>query len=777
MNTLLLIDANALIHRSFHALPPLTTKDGRPGGAIYGLSNILIKILSGTNSHNKTNPLNPPLQGGRGRPDYVAAFFDRPEPTFRKEMYAEYKAQRPKAPDELISQIIEAHNLFKIFGVKTFEMPGFEADDLIGTAAIKFAKEPDLKIIILTGDMDTLQLIHDEKIVVETLKKGISETIIYGETAVKQRYGISPDQMTDYKGLVGDPSDNIPGVKGVGPKTAATIIQKYGSLEEFFQTAEKRGIETLNNAEKNVAQNKDIALFSKKLATIDTNAPLEIKNISELEYAGADVEKITGYFEEMGFQSLVKRITSDTDKHGFKKRIDADRKHDSSKYLRMTPSSHPELGEGSQSQTRQQSIFEHSGLTEAGQKTISKKIIDEIETPLTPILKEMENWGIKTDTKKLAEIGTKLSGELKIITEKIYKEADVVFNINSPKQLLEILKIKFKLKINSTNYDKLTGLKVKPPIIGLILKYRELSKLKGTYIEPLAELAKTDPNGKNRIHPTFVQLKAATGRITCENPNLQNIPEGIRGVFIAEKGYKLASFDYSQIELRILASVTGDKKMIEAFEKNKDIHQITASNIFNVAPDEVTNDMRKLAKTLNFGIAYGMGPRSLSQQSGLTMEEAKKFIKEYFEDFSSIKKWQEQVILKARQDGFVENLNGRVRSLPEITSFNQRFQAEAERMAINFPIQSLAADIIKLAMIKVAERLREKGKWGEKAKMLLTIHDELVFEIKDDADLKKIVELIKETMESVYTLPASPSIGGKVPLVINEGVGDNWGET
>jgi len=746
MKTLLLIDANALIHRSFHALPPLMTSNGKPSGAIYGLSNILIKIFRDT------------------PPQYVAAFFDRPEPTFRKKMYAEYKAQRVKAPDELISQIIEAHNLFKIFGVKTFEAPGFEADDLIGTAAEKFAKEtkndPDLQVVILTGDMDTMQLIKGNKVVVETLKKGISETIIYGEDAVKQRYEILPSQMIDYKGLVGDQSDNIPGVKGVGPKTAAAIIQKYGNLEIFFSSNDKKY--------EKIMPHKEIALLSKKLSTIDTNAPLEIKNISELEFPGIDLEKITDYFNGMGFYSLIKRLGQPASKNEILRSTQNDKR------------GHPELVEGSQKKSGQQSIFENSGASESKQAELPQKIADEIEIPLTPILKEMEAWGIKVDVKKLKSESEKLEDELKELTKKIHKEADKVFNINSPKQLLEILKDKFKLKITSTNYDKLISLQEKLKdqkdldFINLILKYRELFKIKTTYIEPLLFRGSTsgglevEPRNKNdgRIHPTFVQLKAATGRITCENPNLQNIPENIRNVFITEKGFKLASFDYSQIELRILASITGDKKMIEAFKKGLDIHTATASNIFNVPLESVDNKMRKLAKTLNFGIAYGMGPRSLAQQSGLTMDEAKKFIHEYFDDFSSIKKWQEQVILKARQDGFVENLNGRVRMLPEITSFNQRFQSEAERMAINFPIQSLAADIIKLAMIKTKEKLVESEFWETKAKMLLTIHDELVFEIKDDADLEKIVALIKDVMENVYKL--------KVPLTVNEDVGENW---
>ncbi len=304
MKTLLLIDANALIHRCFHALPPFTTKDGRSSGALYGLSNILLKILNPVKKNNSENILTSANGINNNLPDYVAAFFDRPEPTFRKEMYEKYKAHRPKAPDELISQIIEAHNLFNAFGIKTFEIPGFEADDLIGTAAEKFSENPDLKIIILTGDADAFQLVKNDKIFVETFKKGISDTMVYNEEEVVNKFGVHPSQLTDYKGLVGDPSDNIKGVSGIGPKTAVQIIQKYGSIENFLENGKnEKQYEKINTL-------REIALLSKKLATIRRDAPLEIKNLEELKYEGLPKEKLLAYFEEFGFQSLIKRIIS-----------------------------------------------------------------------------------------------------------------------------------------------------------------------------------------------------------------------------------------------------------------------------------------------------------------------------------------------------------------------------------------------------------------------------------------------------------------------------------
>lgn len=742
--TLLLIDSNALVHRSFHALPALSS-DGKATGAIYGLSSILIKIFH-------ENP-----------PDYAMAFFDRPEPTFRKKMYDDYKIHRPKTPDELVLQIQEAHKLFEKFGIKTFEAIGYEADDLIGAAAKKFKGEKDLKIIILTGDLDTLQLVEDDKVVVETLKKGISETIIYNEDAVLQRYELFPNQITDYKGLVGDPSDNIPGVKGIGPKTAQEVIKEFGTLEDFYEKSpnQKNAPEKKRKLFEKLLENKDIALLSKKLATIHVEAPLAINDLKELEFKKIPVENVIPYFKDLGFMSLIKRLSNSAEKTQNKRPEGKRVSYGASAELRGKTALDFDVS------PRSVSDSQRSQLTIAAiehQPNITEKIAQEIEIPLSPILKQMETWGIKVNEERLLEEKGKLDAKLKELTKQIYSQGGEVFNINSPKQLLEILKGKFRLKINSTNYDKLISFKGKIDFIDSILKYRELFKLKSTYVEPLLELA----DKTHRIHPTFVQLKAATGRITCENPNLQNIPDTIRHVFVAEPGYKLVSFDYSQIELRILASVTNDKEMIEAFKKGLDIHRITASKVFNVPENEVTNEMRRVAKTLNFGIVYGMGARSFSHETGLPLKDAKKFIDEYFKDFPEIKIWQEKIKEFARENGYLENINGRIRPLPEIISFNPGIKAEAERMAINFPIQSAAADILKMAMVKIAERLKENDKWGKEVKMLLTIHDELVFEIREDKNLEEIISLINKTMEEIYKL--------EVPLKVNVKIGDNWGE-
>ena len=739
MKKLLLIDANALIHRSFHAIPNLTAPDGRPSGALYGLANVLIKIFK------------------EEHPEYAVAFFDRPEPTFRKEMYAEYKAHRPKAPDELVSQIIEAHNLFDVFGVKTYEVPGFEGDDLIGTAAEQFKGEKDVQVVILTGDLDALQLVEGNKVVVETLKQGISETITYDETAVEARYGIAPAQLTDYKGLVGDTSDNIAGVRGVGPKTATAIIQEFGSLENFFVTvkasddtdpAKKASLSTGQAKKmasyKKIAEHEEIAMLSKQLATIRRDAPIGITSIDEIKYEQFPIDAIVPYLQDWGFNSIVKRLVP--------------AEHEIPASAGMT-----KRGEMAKSDTVKGRNTNQLSFLDA-QPMLSKALLDDVERPLVPILEEMKQWGIMINRVRLAEKEVILDRDIDALTKELYHEAGQVFNPNSPKQLLELLKTKYQLKIKSTNIDKIEQFRATVPLVDLILKYRELFKLKSTYLEPLKRMSETD----SRIHPTFVQLKAATGRITCEQPNLQNIPPSVRDIFVAPAGSKLVSLDYSQIELRILASLTEDPEMLRAFNSNSDIHQITASKIYNVPLADVTPSMRKVAKTLNFGVIYGMGARALAQQSGLSPKEAKTFIEEYFKDFATIKHWQEGVLAKVREQGFVENINGRIRPLPEIMSFNKMLQSEAERMAINFPIQSVGADIIKSAMVKVKEHLSAKGLWGADVKMLLTVHDELVLEIKDTDSLQQTVDEIKDILESVYTL--------KVPLTVNVEIGDNWGE-
>ncbi len=403
-----------------------------------------------------------------------------------------------------------------------------------------------------------------------------------------------------------------------------------------------------------------------------------------------------------------------------------------------------------------------------------EKIYREIELPLIPILEEMRKTGIKADPKLLKKMSKDLAKELAGLEKKIYDLAGFPFNLNSPKQLSEVLFEKLKIDTRgipkrktgsfSTDAEALMKIKDRHPAVEKILKYRELFKIKSTYIEPLKELAATDKG--NRIHTEFLQTGTATGRLSSQNPNLQNVPPSVREVFVAEKSYLLVSFDYSQIELRVLASVTKDPKMIEAFKKDLDIHAITAANVFNMPVERVTKEQRHFAKTLNFGVIYGMGPDAFARNTGLSREEAENFIAEYFSDFAEVKRWQEKTINKAREVGYVENLNGRKRWLPAIVSENRRVAAEAERAAINMPIQGLAADIIKLAMIQVTDFLKQGKIWQKEARLLLSIHDELLFEIKKDL-LTEVAPRIKEIMEGVYNL--------SVFLKVDFSYGENWG--
>lgn len=800
MRTLLLIDAHALIHRSFHALPPLTNYNGKAVGALYGLANTLLKVV-------RDEPL-----------DYAAALFDRPEPTFRKKIFKEYKAHRPPAPDDLISQIIEARALFQEFGIKIFEQPGLEADDLIGIFSERFKNEPGLRIVILTGDLDTLQLVEGDKIVVKTLRKGVSDTVVYNEAAVKERYDLSPNQLVDYKSLVGDQSDNIPGVPGIGPKTASRLINDYGSIAGFYKEAEKNSaavaVKEKKLAEKLLEYKEQVAL-AEKLATIERRGDIKA-DLPGLIYKKPGIEKLKDYFQKLGFQSLIARLEKenqselanlsehhesnpiasdlfvDLDKFGdlyrsigfnLKNRLkagerlneklfdlgiaawlaDSDLKDYSpenlaKKFLQKELSSEREIAEQL-----------YPVLVKKLSEYNLEKIFQEIEMPLVAVLVEMERLGVKIDKKILEDLGLEIDAEIKNLEEKIYQVAGERFNLNSPKQMLDVLNRRFNLGLKSTAAEKLDNLKEKLPLAGLILDYRENFKIQSTYIEPILNLTGKD----GRLRTTFNQTGTATGRLSSSEPNLQNIPQQskwagrLRSAFVAEKRFKLASFDYSQLELRILAAVSGDEKMQDAFKTGQDIHKLTAAQVFNVPLERVTAEMRRLGKTLNFGVVYGMGADAFSRSSGLKKEEARRFISEYFADFPKIKIWQEEILEQARTLGYVAARSGRRRWLFNIQDFNPRVQAEAERVAVNMPIQGEGADIIKAAMLKTAEFLKREKLMPGKARLLLSIHDELLFEISNDI-LKETAVEIKKIMESVCQF--------NIPLVIEYKTGFRWNE-
>jgi len=823
VKTLLLIDANSIIHRSFHALPTLTTPDGKPIQAVYGLSSILLKLWR------------------EGKPDYAAALFDRPEPTYREKEFAEYKAQRPAAPSELISQIIEAHNLFPKFGVRTFEVPGYEADDLIATLAEKFRREPGLKVVILTGDLDTLQLVEGEKVIVQTFKKGVSDTAVYNEKAVFDRYGLKPGQLIDYKALVGDPSDNIKGVPGVGPKIASELLKKFGTLDEIYSNVPKDP-----KLEKKLALFRGDAELAKKLVTLERRAPVELNKIEELKVSESG-DEIKSYFMDLGFKALLKRMEGGNSESAEQKQIQgrifpaggesqqATKFKDvvfigdyfgATKYSRDFVSKKIKAGFGLKSHLKDlwksgkdlappyfdlgvafwllDPDFKSYGPAAAFRKFLKSEwrggegdlllayefccakleqhklmpVFHDIEMPLLRILAEMENFGIGVSTAKLKLLEDEILIKLEELTRSIYKLAGEEFNINSPQKVSGILFNRLKINgrlsprtktgLRSTRAESLEELKDTHPIVRLILDYREGFKILSTHVRPALKLIGRD----GRLRTEFVQTGTATGRLSSQSPNLQNIPqesvwaEDLRSAFEAPAGWSFVAFDYSQLELRILAALSGDPGLIQAFKRGLDIHRLTASKVLGLPIEKIGESERRLAKTLNFGLIYGMGAGSFAKTSGISVGEAREFMAAYFKEFSRVRDWQEELLSKAQTFGYVETFAGRRRYLLGLASNSPRLAAEAERAALNFPIQGFGADLIKMSMIEARKLLEGEKHWGSRAKMILSIHDELLFEVRDDT-INKITAPIKKIMEEVYPL--------RVPLSIDVSSGKDLG--
>jgi len=801
MKTLLLIDAHALIHRAFHALPPLTSPTGEPVGALYGLARTLNKVLE------------------ERKPDYVAAAFDRPEPTFRKEVFKEYKAHRPKAPDELVSQLVKARELFHAFHITTFERPGAEADDIIGTLVERFKDDQSLRVVILTGDLDALQLVSGDRVVVETMKKGVTEMVTYDEKAVRERYGLPIQVLPDYKGLVGDPSDNIKGVKGVGPKTAEKLLKEFGTLENIFEQ-----MKPTHPLAKKIIPFKEQALFARKLATIDRHLPIEVRE-EDLQYPGTRRETLASLYGELGFQSLLKGggkekkpaprgswksiavadaaaalALSPAERGGatpkaafdwkpilkellargttlpaplFDVKVAAWLLNPDEEDLAFESLEHRFLGRNTSLLPREprEALRALAGvLTYKLKEYELRKVFNEMEMPLIPVLARMELLGVGVHAPALRELKAQLEKELNDLAGNIYREVGASFNINSPRQVSEVLFGTLKLgegKVRRTatgqrrtGRDVLLELEHAHPVVSLLLRYRENAKILSGFIDPLLSAIQED----GRVRTTFLQTGTGTGRLSSEQPNLQNIPQEsewakpLRRAFRAAAGKRFLSFDYSQLELRLLAHLTQDPQLLEAFHNGEDIHTLTASHIFQVPRDLVSPPMRRVAKTLNFGIIYGMGARAFSRSSGLRPEEAKRFIETYFHNFPEIRVWQERVKAEARTYGFVKNVNGRRRWFVKNHGVAPA-PGEFERAAVNMPLQSLAADILKLAMIQAG------GIAG--AELVLSIHDELLFEVPDDT-IRKIAPAIRETMEHVFSL--------SVPLTVQVRHGKHWGD-
>lgn len=893
-----IIDGNALLHRAWHALPPLTTKEGEVVNAVYGFAMIFFNMLKTV------------------EPEYMAVAWDRREKTFRHKEYKEYKAQREKQPDELYTQIERIKELLDIFGVPSFSLAGFEADDLIGTITTMTAEEK-VEDIILTGDMDALQLV-DSGTKVMTLKKGISDTKIYGIDEVVERYGFKPDKLIDYKALRGDTSDNIPGVKGVGDKTAKDLIAEFGDLENIYKAVDKESGKIKSRQLKLLKNNREEAFLSKKLATIITDVDFNFK-LEDCKYEGFDTQQVFDLFQTLEFKRLIKKIPdlpgakgnaeADNTKNSHdvkyeliddskklsalieelkqQKEIAFDTETDSldaisanilgvslsfkegeayyipaeDKFLKkLKPILEDEkiakiahngkydlevlasvgievvnfnfdtmvaaylLDPGNRGLSldkqafhyfgyQMQSIEELIGKKGKDQLTMDQvdlakvswyacedadytwrlkqvlddeltdktlyKLFEDIEMPLIPVLQEMETNGVKLDVEFLDKMDKGVVKRIKELEEKIYELAGQEFNVASPKQLKEILFDKLEISTAgikktktgiSTAASELEKMRDRHPIIEYIFEFRELSKLHSTYISALPKLVNKKTG---RIHTSFNQTITATGRLSSSNPNLQNIPirtelgRQIRQAFIADKDYKILAADYSQIELRIAAHLSGDSKMIESFKNGEDIHTRTAAEINDVELDKVSKDMRRSAKAINFGVLYGMGAYGLSKTAEIPMEDATEFLERYFETYDELKDYLEQTLDLAKETEEVRTMFGRVRKLPEINSSVPMLRNSAARTAINLPMQGTSADMIKLAMIEVLEFCKQKNKQEKIIKLILQVHDELVFAIKDEY-IEEFSKEIKQIMEDVVEL--------KVPVKVDLKIGDNWGK-
>lgn len=777
--TLVLLDAHAILHRAYHALPDFSSPTGEPTGALYGVVAMLLKIVEEL------------------KPDQMVACFDLPEPTYRHEVFKEYKAGRKKTDDSLVAQINRSRDIFEAFGVPIYEHSGFEADDMLGTIVEQTKGDKNLNIIIASGDMDTLQLVKKKKVQVYTLKKGINDTILYDETGVNGRFRFGPLQIPDYKGLRGDPSDNIPGIRGVGEKTATELIVNFKTVEGIYKALKKneedlRKVGIKDRMINLLKENEEEAVFSKMLATIRRDAPIDFKLPKKTWRESVDEERVLDLFAELGFRTLAARVKNSLDITG----VEVENEKITNKEEKEVSLALWLLSSDTTNPT-QEDILQYGrayGLTT--HEDIKKKILDEIknqnlediynkiELPLIKVLSDMEEVGVKIDVVFLKKISKKIHTEIKTLEKKIYKHAGVEFNINSPKQLGEVLYDTLELKPKnqkktstgqrSTKESELEKLKSEHPIIPNILRYREIKKLVSTYVDTIPSMVQKD----GRVHTTFLQSGTTTGRMATQNPSIQNIPirteEGreIRKAFVADEGFTLVAIDYSQMELRVAAFLSGDKNMIEIFKNGEDVHEGVAVRVFGVSKDEVTREMRRQAKIINFGILYGMGVNALRANLGgeTTRAEAQEFLNAYFNTFTRLAEYLEETKAFVRANGYTLTYFGRRRHFPGINSGAPFIRAQAERMAINAPVQGTSADIIRVAMVRIHTFLK-KEKLTKDVHMMLQVHDELVFEIKDNL-VKKIVPKLKKFMEETLSLEETK----QVPLIVDVKVGENWKE-
>lgn len=868
----MLIDGNSIAFRAFFALPLLSNDKGVYTNAVYGFTTMLLKILE------------------EEQPTRLLVAFDAGKTTFRHKTFAEYKGGRQKTPPELSEQLPFIHELLDAMDIARYEVDQYEADDIIGTLAGR-AKEKDWQVNIFTGDKDLLQLV-DRNITVTLTKKGITDVDAYDEARVEERYGFTPEKITDMKGLMGDNSDNIPGVPGIGEKTALKLLHQFGTLEGVLDAIDDVSGKKMKER---LEENQEQARMSKQLAVIEKNSPVDVP-IDDLNYRGEISEKAIDLFKELGFHSLLERmgaqdptqeeaemadldfevITNIEDQHltspsslivevlnenyhtedilGFavahahgryffpkeaaldseifrtwaenaeaeKTVFDAKQAVVSlrrknielegavfdvqiASYLLNPSESNEDLSRISR-QKGQKNVYSDEAVYGKGakQKVPDEKMLADhlirkadalwylrdifaeelkdndqyslfadLEMPLSIVLGRMESHGVQVDAERLQEMGKELETQLDKIEKDIHELAGMAFNINSPKQLGEVLFDKLNLPVikktktgYSTSADVLEKLRDKHEIIDKILHYRTLGKLESTYIEGLLKVVHKETG---KIHTRFNQALTQTGRLSSTEPNLQNIPirleEGrkIRQAFVPSKeGELMFSADYSQIELRVLAHISGDDNLMEAFRNEMDIHTKTAMDVFHVASDEVTDGMRRQAKAVNFGIVYGISDYGLSQNLGITRKEAGEFIARYFESYPKVKQYMEDIVQTARNDGYVTTMLQRRRYLPEITSRNFNRRSFAERTAMNTPIQGSAADIIKKAMVEMAERLKQEKL---RTRMLMQVHDELIFETPEN-EIERLKTIVPDVMEHAVELD--------VPLKVDYAFGPTW---
>lgn len=775
---LVVIDAHAILHRAYHAIPDFSTSKGEPTGALYGLVSMLLKLIDDL------------------KPTYIVAARDLPGKTQRHELFEAYKATRAKAEPELITQLEQSPKVFAAFGIPLYEATGYEADDVVGTIVKQVQMRSDVDVVIASGDLDTLQLVQDKRVQMYTLRKGLSDTVLYDEEAVLARFGFDPKYVVDYKALRGDPSDNIPGIKGIGEKTATELIQQFGSVEDLYNAiAQDPEVLLKKGFKQRVAEliknGKAAATFSKSLATIHTDIPFQFELPKREWHLTDNASTITALCDELEFRSLRERVR--TAASGAEKSEPVE-SHDVDQHALAETSIALWLLNSDTTNPSLEDILRHAGLDdfERAREVIFDElrkagrlheVFENIEKPLIPVVRRMNRAGISVDLAYLKELSREYGRELGEIAGRIFTHAGREFNVNSPKQLATVLFDELKIVparhkktatgARTTREEELAKLKDLHPIVADILAYRELQKLLSTYIEKLPAMVGDD----GRLHTEFLQAGTTTGRMASQNPNLQNIPvkseygRRIRSAFTAEKGFVLAAIDYSQIELRVAAGLAGDQKLIDVFQKGGDVHSAVAADVFDVPPEHVDYEMRRRAKVINFGILYGMGVNALRQAlgEGVSRDEAAEYLAEYFKNYSGLARYIERTKADATRLGYTETLFGRRRYFPALKSALPNLKAQAERMAVNAPIQGTQSDIIKLAMVAADALIEKKGR-REEVRLLLQVHDELVYEVKKDED-EVIARELRHVMESVVP---SEKLNG-VPIVAEVSLGDNWG--